>query len=241
MTSVDEHRCHAVFCSRPCAPERLMCPQHWRMVPEEIQKKMWAEYRVGQCDDKRPSSAWLDAANAAIDAVRDLEMETYINPGADGKIPICALTVKQPWASLIAKGIKDVENREWFPFRMLIGRLIAIHAGSQLDMSAYPFVKDKGLLEACGSVLSEQKLLPRGGIIAVAKLSLVEGPECLSPWYMGGFAWRLTEVVEIEPMVQCRGNQGLWRVRGSSLDALRARYAESRSRHRPNTSTPHAG
>lgn len=40
-----------------------------------------------------------------------------------------ALTVKQPWASLIAHGIKDIENRTWkTSFR---GRVL-IHAGKAL-------------------------------------------------------------------------------------------------------------
>lgn len=45
-----------------------------------------------------------------------------------------ALTVKQPWASLIASGIKQVENRTYKPpTTMLGGKRFAIHAGKGFD------------------------------------------------------------------------------------------------------------
>lgn len=64
------HECHAEDCRLACKPEHLMCPRHWKMVPREIQRRVWANYRPGQCDDKRPSEAWLRAARAAIAAVK---------------------------------------------------------------------------------------------------------------------------------------------------------------------------
>lgn len=63
------HTCHARNCETECKPEMLMCPKHWRMVPAHIQKAVYKHYRPGQCDDKKPSQAWHDAADAAIKAV----------------------------------------------------------------------------------------------------------------------------------------------------------------------------
>lgn len=68
------HHCHAKMCKTPCAPERLMCLRHWRMVPKALQAKVWETYRHGQCDDKRPSKAWFVAAHDAIAAVFQKEM-----------------------------------------------------------------------------------------------------------------------------------------------------------------------
>jgi hypothetical protein len=68
-TARQEHHCHARSCRTPCAPEKLMCLRHWRMVPKGVQLAVRRSYRPGQCDDKRPSRAWLDAADAAIAAV----------------------------------------------------------------------------------------------------------------------------------------------------------------------------
>lgn len=39
-----------------------------------------------------------------------------------------AITVKQPWASLIVHGIKDIENRRWPCPQKYIGQRILIHA-----------------------------------------------------------------------------------------------------------------
>lgn len=35
----------------------------------KLQRRVWETYRHGQCDDKRPSKAWHQAADAAIAAV----------------------------------------------------------------------------------------------------------------------------------------------------------------------------
>lgn len=60
------HRCHALGCDVACKPEHLMCAAHWAMVPVRAQRRVYATYRRGQCDDKRPSHAWMIAANWAI-------------------------------------------------------------------------------------------------------------------------------------------------------------------------------
>lgn len=67
--TMSEHTCHAIGCSTPCPPEYLMCPRHWRMVPYKFQRRVWATYRDGQCDDMNPSAEWHLAADAAICAV----------------------------------------------------------------------------------------------------------------------------------------------------------------------------
>jgi hypothetical protein len=43
------------------------------------------------------------------------------------------LTVRQPWASLIVAGIKNVENRSW---RTKYRGKLGIHAGSHVDWDA---------------------------------------------------------------------------------------------------------
>jgi hypothetical protein len=74
------HHCHARSCQTYCKPECLMCLKHWRMVPKDIQRWVWDEYRPGQCDDKSPSEAWHAAADAAIKAVWDKEQKTMARP-----------------------------------------------------------------------------------------------------------------------------------------------------------------
>ncbi len=69
------HRCHARGCVRVVPPRMLMCTAHWKMVPRELQREVWRQYRDGQERRKDPTGAYLDAANAAIDAVAKLEAE----------------------------------------------------------------------------------------------------------------------------------------------------------------------
>lgn len=60
------HLCHARGCPFQVKPELLMCLRHWHMVPRKLQRAVWLHYRAGQCDDKRPSAEWHEAASAAI-------------------------------------------------------------------------------------------------------------------------------------------------------------------------------
>lgn len=67
------HRCHAFGCQVPVDPRYFMCPHHWRRVPRPLKIGIWRHYRPGQEIDKRPSPAYLEAAQAAIVAVADAE------------------------------------------------------------------------------------------------------------------------------------------------------------------------
>lgn len=42
-----------------------------------------------------------------------------------------AISIKQPWASLIAHGIKDIENRTWKCPQKYIGQRVLIHASGK--------------------------------------------------------------------------------------------------------------
>lgn len=67
------HTCHALGCRVAVPPRMLMCLTHWRMVPQALQRQVWATYRRGQEQDKQPSSAYLAAVKAAIAAVATQE------------------------------------------------------------------------------------------------------------------------------------------------------------------------
>lgn len=53
-----------------------------------------------------------------------------------------AISLWQPWASLIACGAKPFETRHWAPPRELIGQRIAIHAAKKIDKGAKDFAQD---------------------------------------------------------------------------------------------------
>lgn len=53
-----------------------------------------------------------------------------------------AISLWQPWASLIACGAKPFETRHWAPPRDLIGHRIAIHAARHVDKETRAFAEE---------------------------------------------------------------------------------------------------
>lgn len=121
-----------------------------------------------------------------------------------------ALTVHQPWASLIIGGTKPVENRTWRPYQTLTeGTRIAIHAAQ-----ATP---DRRVLRAVQPLLGH-KQLPRGVVLGTVGLGswhpLEEcsaGPPCRTWGQPAGWHWMLTDPQAYPRPVHARGQQGLWR------------------------------
>jgi hypothetical protein len=119
-----------------------------------------------------------------------------------------ALSVRQPWASYLASGLKTIELRSW-PTRYR--GWLWIHAGKKLDLDAME------LLRLCGDDFS------RGGLLGLAKLEeclaldseeiwlRVRG-EHLSPgWYSGPcFGWRFSDALALAEIIECPGELGLF-------------------------------
>jgi hypothetical protein len=128
------------------------------------------------------------------------------------------LTVRQPWASLIARGLKTEEYRGWCPSYR--GPL-AIHAGRALPDFA-DGAEVRRLLTAAGltptglsdSLIAQWAgLLKRGFVVAVAQLVAVRRLPADHPgrrW--GAFAWQLQQVEELARPMWAVGARGLWEV-----------------------------
>jgi len=141
-----------------------------------------------------------------------------------------ALSLTQPWASLIAIGAKRIETRSWETrYR---GRL-AIHAATGFPNDAkrlcleHPFLD---MLYPAGLVGAGS--LPLGAIVAVAVLRSVREIAADLPsaygeafpnavWHTAGevpfgdyapgrFAWLLDGVVRLPEPIPCKGALGLW-------------------------------
>jgi ASCH domain len=109
-----------------------------------------------------------------------------------------ALSIRQPWASLILKAGKDIENRNWSTkFR---GRIL-IHAAKgctrQEFEDALEFAED--IIDK--PICADLKTIHRGGIIGS-----VEIVDCVSksdsPWFMGkfGFVLRNPQTLPFTPL-----------------------------------------
>ena len=127
-----------------------------------------------------------------------------------------ALTVCNPYAELIARGVKRVENRTW---PCAYRGPLAIHAGKSrtwLDLD-----EDGTVDEQYGIAVAEMKF---GYVVAVCELvacvpmaQVRAGalPECFS-WLRehehteGPWCWVLDNVRRLDNPIEVRGAQGLW-------------------------------
>lgn len=111
-----------------------------------------------------------------------------------------ALSIKQPWAWLIAKGHKDIENRTWKTnFR---GEFL-IHAGAEVDKNYYLIANQ--VRSEFGIDLPDWPDLETGGVVGVATVTdCVERSD--SPWWQDSsrFGFVIANAREI-PFRKCGG------------------------------------
>jgi hypothetical protein len=131
-----------------------------------------------------------------------------------------ALTIHEPWATLLVKGKKQFETREW---QRNYRGLLAIHSGKQsVDIEDYPL----GLSE----ILDDSKITQdnlnnnKQKIIAIATLKDIhlmtdkfineqsELERLTGFWEPRRFAWELTNIKLLPEPIAARGMPGLWTV-----------------------------
>ncbi|MFN8359330.1 MAG: ASCH domain-containing protein [Candidatus Kapaibacterium sp.] len=112
-----------------------------------------------------------------------------------------AISIQQPYAELIATGVKDIENRNWStPFR---GNIL-IHASRKFDTIGLHDVQQK-----YGVLLGKtEKDFATGGIIGMTTIT-----DCVleheSPWFCGKFGFVLTNSMSV-PFLPCLGKLGIF-------------------------------
>lgn len=150
-----------------------------------------------------------------------------------------ALTLTQPWAGLVASGIKLVENR---PRSMIkredFGKPFAIHASREIDEPTYdriyeiaPELRGTYLVEHHNGLPPWSKLSRiTSAVIAVATIEDAiilpilhdrHGPVARGTsgevdlgdqarWFFGPIGYVLRDVIALPTPVYCRGAQGFW-------------------------------
>lgn len=114
-----------------------------------------------------------------------------------------ALTVRQPWASLIASGAKRIENRTWRPPAALMGQRIAIHAGAGWDKRGEGFTP------------ARKGELPQSRVVCTAVIDrVVEASD--DPFWIGPLGWVLRDVQPVDDATPTRGSLGLWPLSSTS-------------------------
>ena len=131
-----------------------------------------------------------------------------------------AITLHQPWASLVAVGAKQIETRSWRPPMSLLGERFAIHAGQKL-ISNPGSDFDKLVTKYLGD--DWQAVIPRGAVVATAvlksrypmtstnRLIWPDGDErSFGDYRVGRWMWNLADVIPLDPPKTARGFQRLW-------------------------------
>ena len=135
-----------------------------------------------------------------------------------------ALSIIQPWTSLIATGIKDIENRTW---RTNFRGEFLLHASARHLRDGWEALNEdqrkaaERLIQPFGSV-NDVRLLPVSAIIGKATLA-----DCVqnhpSVWAEKGvWNWVLKDVVLFErPILNVKGKLGFWEFDDSLLADVR--------------------
>lgn len=61
------HHCHWPGCEKKVPPAAWGCLRHWKMLPLELQRKIWRAFRPGQEESKTPSCAYVEVAREVQD------------------------------------------------------------------------------------------------------------------------------------------------------------------------------
>jgi activating signal cointegrator 1 len=142
-----------------------------------------------------------------------------------------AITLHQPWAWLVAFGMKEVETRSWSTdYR---GPL-AIHAGKKHDVDGKILHLRMNSVRGCPAVCPVFEDLPFGCVVATCNLMAVvpthameyllrrilKGPyepargwdfeRLFGNYAAGRFAWILRDVVPVDIPIPAHGWQKLW-------------------------------
>lgn len=113
-----------------------------------------------------------------------------------------AITIRQPWASMIVAGHKPVENRSW----------ATAHRGLLVITASKTLRNDD--LEECQDILGtkiDRDSLPLGAIIGTAVIS-----DCVtshrSKWFFGEYGFVMTQPKLFRRPIPCSGKLGLWKL-----------------------------
>lgn len=120
------------------------------------------------------------------------------------------LTLKQPWATLVAKGIKKYEFRSW---KTNYRGKILIHAGTGIDKKELEKFKDLNLEFPSKRILAEVDLEDCLELNdELNKKIIAEQNIAYGSKYRTGYAWKLTNVKKINIGREIKGQLGLWNI-----------------------------
>lgn len=121
-----------------------------------------------------------------------------------------ALSILQPWAWLIVRGLKDIENRSWKPWNpgLKFRGQFLVHAGKGFDKD-FDWLMAEDLLQAPMPAPSFFDNL-RGGIVGTAEITGIVAASD-SPWFFGPIGLTIANARPL-PFMPLRGQLGFFDV-----------------------------
>lgn len=134
-------------------------------------------------------------------------------------VTIPAISLWQPWATLIALGAKKIETRSW---SCRYRGPIAIHAAMYAGALGICYSRDS-IRRVMKANRLDPRALPLGKIVCLAELERVDvistelrerttsREQEFGNFADGRYAWRFGRVVALDEPLYATGRQGLWR------------------------------
>lgn len=136
-----------------------------------------------------------------------------------------AITVWQPWASLLVSGQKKYETRSWAtsyrgpiaihaakrPVRRTIDALATENGWDTLERFESLFPGPGELVQLSTGAIVGKAILTRCNLIDEAFVAKLTAQELdLGDFTLGRYAWEFQKMVAVDPPVPEKGMQGLW-------------------------------
>ena len=120
------------------------------------------------------------------------------------------LTLKQPWATLVAEGLKNYEFRTW---KTNYRGKILIHAGSGIDKKAMEKFKDLNLVYPSKRIIAEVLITDCLELDdALNRKIISENSIVYGNKFRTGYAWKLSNVKKVNIDKSINGKLGLWNI-----------------------------
>lgn len=120
------------------------------------------------------------------------------------------LTLKQPWATLVAEGIKQIEFRSW---KTNYRGKILIHAGTSIDKEAMIKFKDLNLSYPTARIVAETSIVDCIELDEKTNKDIVsQNNVAYGTKYRDGYAWILSNTKKINSNKIIKGKLGIWNI-----------------------------
>lgn len=119
------------------------------------------------------------------------------------------ITLKQPWATLVAEGLKKYEFRSW---KLNYRGEILIHAGKGIDKEAMDKFKHLDLNFPHSRIIARVKILDCIELNQEINKNIIQENELVygHKYDRTGYAWKLEVVEKINDNRKVSGKQGIW-------------------------------